>query len=60
MLVSDNGEQTKKACFFGELYACKKQDILSEASVDRIIKASKWYGDCVHEELELQQQADKH
>lgn len=49
----------EKTCFFGELYACKKKYPLSEASVARIIKASKLYGDGIHNELEEQQQSNE-
>ncbi|KAL8578383.1 hypothetical protein ACOMHN_014882 [Nucella lapillus] len=47
----------ENTCFFGELFACKQKDPLSEASVTRIIKASKQYGDGIYNELEQQQQS---
>ena len=42
-------------CFFEKLYSCSKKDVLSRASVERIMVASKQYGDDFYIELEQQQ-----
>ena len=42
-------------CFFEKLYSCSKKDVLSRASVEKIMVASKQYGDDLYIELEQQQ-----
>lgn len=39
-------------CFFEKLYSCLEKDPLSQASAERIITASKQYGDGLHIQLE--------
>ena len=42
-------------CFFEKLYSCLEKDPLSQTSAERIMRASKQYGDGLHTELEQQQ-----
>lgn len=39
-------------CLFEKLYSCSERDPLSQASAERVIKASKQYGDGLHIEVE--------
>ena len=39
-------------CFFEKLYSCSDKDSLSQTSAERIMRASKQYGDDLHLELE--------
>lgn len=47
-------------CLFDKLYSCSRsKDALSQARADRVIKASKQYGDEIYVELEQQLEHDK-
>ena len=48
-------ENMEYRCFFENLYSCTEKDSLSQASAERIIRASRQYEDGLHTEL-LQQQ----
>ena len=39
-------------CFFKDIYSCSEQSVLSQASIQRVIEASKLYEDGLHIELE--------
>ena len=45
-------------CLFENLYLCSKKDPLSQASTERIIRASKQYEDGLHMELEQYQDGE--
>ena len=42
-------------CFFEKLFSCLEKDPLSQTSAERIMRASKQYGEGLHTELEQQQ-----
>ena len=54
-LVLCRENATEDKCFFETLYSCLEKDPLSQTSAERIMRASKQYGDGLHTELELQQ-----
>ena len=47
-------------CFFEKLYSCLEKDPLSQTSAERIVKASKEYGDDLHFQLENIQSVPVH
>ena len=48
-------ERMEDKCFFEKLFSCLEKDPLSQTSAERIMRASKQYGDGLHTELEQQQ-----
>ena len=43
-------------CFLKNLYSCSEKSVLSQASIERVIEASKQYKDGLHIELEQQKE----